>query len=72
MASFEVLAPLPGTVVSVNVKEGDQVKKNQVLMVLEAMKMENEIVAENEGTVTAVHIAKGDALESGQKIMTIG
>ena len=72
MATLEVLAPLPGTVISVNVKEGEQVKKNQVLMVLEAMKMENEIVAENDGTVTAIHIAKGDSLESGQKIMTIG
>ena len=70
--AYEVLAPLPGTVVSVNVKEGDSVKKNQVLLVLEAMKMENEIVAENDGTVSAVSVAKGDSLESGQKIMSIG
>ena len=71
MALSEVLAPLPGTVVSVNVKEGDQVKTDQVLLVFEAMKMENEIVAESNGTVKAIHVAKGDALESGQKIITI-
>ena len=71
MALLEVLAPLPGTVVSVNVKEGDQVKKDQVLLVLEAMKMENEIVAERAGTVTAVKVAKGDTLESGQLIVAI-
>ena len=72
MAASEGLAPLPGTVVSVNVKAGDQVKKNQVLLVLEAMKMENEIVAESDGTVSAVHVAKGDMLESGQLIISIG
>ena len=67
----EVFAPLPGTVVSVNVKEGDQVKQNQVLMVFEAMKMENELFAENDGTVKSVLVAKGDRLESGQKVMSI-
>ena len=71
MALLEVLAPLPGTVVSVNVKVGDQVKKNQVLLVLEAMKMENEIVAERDGTVSSVNVAKGDVLESGQSIISI-
>ena len=67
----DVLAPLPGTVVSVSVKEGDQVKQNQALMVFEAMKMENELFAEQDGTIKSVLVSKGDKLESGQKVMII-
>ena len=67
----DVLAPLPGTVLSVNVSEGDQVKANQVLLVFEAMKMENEIVASRAGTVVKVHVAKGDVLESGKVVVSL-
>ena len=70
-AAEDVLAPLPGVVLSVNVNVGDAVKANQVLLVFEAMKMENEIVATRAGTVKAVHVAKGDMLESGKPVVTI-
>ena len=69
--SEDVLAPLPGTVVSVNVKVGDAVKPNQVLLIFEAMKMENEIVSSREGTVTKVYVTKGESLESGKPVLAI-
>ena len=64
-------APMPGNILSVNVAAGDTVKKGQVLMVLEAMKMENEIMAPRDGKVTAVAVAKGAAVESGALLCTI-
>ena len=64
-------APMPGRRLSVNVAVGDTVKKGQVLMVLEAMKMENEIMAPRDGKVTAVAVAKGAAVESGALLCTI-
>jgi len=67
----DVHAPLPGTVISVNVSEGDRVNTNQVLLIFEAMKMENEIVASRAGTVTKVHVAKGDVLESGKVVISL-
>jgi len=70
-AGEDVLAPLPGTVISVNVKAGDAVKANQVLLIFEAMKMENEIVASRDGTVAKVYVAKGDSLESGMPVISI-
>ena len=70
-AAEDIFAPLPGTVVSVNVNVGDKVKANQVLLIFEAMKMENEIVASREGTVTKVYVAKGDSLESGKPVLAI-
>ena len=70
-AAEDVLAPLPGTVLSINVSEGAQVKAGQVLMIFEAMKMENELVAPCAGTVTKIHVAKGDVLESGKPVITI-
>lgn len=54
-----VTAPIPGVILSLNVKVGDTVKENDLLLVLEAMKMENNIVAEKAGTVTAVKVATG-------------
>lgn len=67
-----VSAPMPGTILSVSVKPGDAVKKNQVLMVLEAMKMENEIVAPAEGVVVAVNVAGGQAVNTGEPLCVIG
>jgi biotin carboxyl carrier protein len=55
---MKVLAPIPGVVLEVDVKVGDTVKKGDRLLLLEAMKMENNIVAEKEGTVSAVHVSK--------------
>ena len=68
----KVCAPMPGTILSVNVSNGSAVKKGDVLMILEAMKMENEIMAPCDGTVTSVAAAKGAAVESGALLCTIG
>ena len=70
-AGESINAPMPGNLLSVNVAAGDTVKKGQVLMVLEAMKMENEIMAPRDGKVTAVAVAKGAAVESGALLCTI-
>ena len=61
----KVNAPMPGTILAVNVSNGSVVKKGDVLMVLEAMKMENEIMAPCDGTVSAVSVTKGASVESG-------
>lgn len=67
-----VEAPMPGNVLSVQVKVGDQVKEDQVLIVLEAMKMENEIVAPKNGVITAVYVEKGTTIDAGKPIVMIG
>lgn len=67
-----VRAPLPGTVNAVAVTVGQAVKKGQTVVVLEAMKMENNINAESDGTVTAVHVNKGDSVREGAMLVTIG
>ena len=65
-AGAEVIAaPMPGTILSVNVAPGQSVRKGDVLMVLEAMKMENEIMCPRDGVVSSVQAAKGAAVESG-------
>ncbi len=66
-----ITSPMPGNILAVNVAAGDMVKKGQVLMVLEAMKMENEIMAPRDGKVTAVAVTKGAAVESGALLCTI-
>ena len=67
-----VNAPMPGNILSVNVNVGDSVKKGQVLMILEAMKMENEIMCPCDGKVTSIAVTKGAAVESGAALCTIG
>lgn len=69
-AGEQVKCPMPGTILDVKVAVGDAVKKGQVLMILEAMKMENEIMAGADGTVTSV-IAKGASVETGTPLCTI-
>jgi biotin carboxyl carrier protein len=65
-------SPLPGTIISINVKVGDKVSIGQEVAVLEAMKMENSIESEFEGTVTAIHISQGESILEGGNIITIG
>lgn len=67
-----VSSPMPGTILSVNVTNGAAVKKGDVLMVLEAMKMENEIMSPRDGTVTSVNVTKGAAVETGAVLCVIG
>lgn len=67
-----VNAPMAGTINAVNVAVGQAVKKGDVLCVLEAMKLENDIVCPCDGTITSVLVSKGQAVTSGQKIVTIG
>ena len=68
----KITAPMPGTILAVNVTSGSAVKKGDVLMILEAMKMENEIMAPCDGAVTSVSVTKGAAVESGTLLCTIG
>lgn len=67
-----VTAPLPGSVIEVKVNVGDTVKKGQILVLIEAMKMENEIVAPADGVVKAVHTTKGSTVATGTPLVTIG
>lgn len=64
-------SPLPGTVVNVKVSAGQVVKKGDVVVVLEAMKMENEINASKDGTITALHVAKGAKVEQGSPLFDL-
>ena len=66
-----VKSPMPGLIVSVPVKEGDVVKKGQVVVVLESMKMQNELKASRDGAVTAIKVSAGQAVEQGQMLMVI-
>jgi biotin carboxyl carrier protein len=66
-----VNAPMPGNILAVNVKVGDKVEKGAVLCVLEAMKMENEIMAPEAGTVAAVNVTKGATVQSGDVLVTL-
>ncbi len=66
-----VVAPMPGTILSVNVSAGQSVSKGDVLCVLEAMKMENEIFADRDGVVEAVSVSKGETVNSGQTLVVI-
>ena len=66
-----IKAPMPGTILKVNVSNGQAVKKGDVLFVLEAMKMENEIMAPCDGTVNGVAVNAGASVESGSALCTI-
>lgn len=66
-----ISAPMPGNIIRVDVKEGDKVTSGQILVILEAMKMENEIVATKDGTVAQVVTSKGAVVETGSPLIVI-
>ena len=66
-----ITAPMPGTILKVNVANGQAVKKGDVLMILEAMKMENEIMAPADGTVSSVNVNAGASVEAGATLCTL-
>ena len=67
----QVTSPMPGTILSINVAAGDAMKRGQVLMVLEAMKMENEIMCPCDGKIASVNTSKGASVESGTLLCVI-
>ena len=69
--SVVVAAPMPGKILSVKSQAGASVKKGEVLLILEAMKMENEIVAPQDGTVASINVATGDSVEAGDTLATL-
>ena len=70
-AKVKVSAPMPGTIISVNVTVGQKVEKGSVLCLLEAMKMENEIMAPEAGTVASIAVSKGASVNAGDLLITI-
>lgn len=64
-----ITAPMPGTITNILVKDGENVKKGQVLAILEAMKMENEIVAPRDGAITAISVDKGQNVNPGDTLV---
>ena len=67
----KVNAPMPGTILDVKVSQGASVKKGDVLCILEAMKMENEILAPQDGTVAQVTVSKGASVNSGDPLVVL-
>ena len=70
-AGEQVAAPMPGNILKVNVSAGQAVKAGDVLVVLEAMKMENEIVAPRDGSVAQVVVAKGAVVDTGDPLVVL-
>lgn len=69
--SVAVAAPMPGKILGVKASVGQAVKKGEVMLVLEAMKMENEIVAPSDGTVASINVSVGDSVEAGATLATL-
>ena len=70
VGSQTISAPLPGVIISIEVKEGQKVSKGQELYVLEAMKMKNSIMADRSGTIASIHVSPGDLVKHNQSILT--
>jgi pyruvate carboxylase subunit B len=66
-----VVAPMPGIILSIAVKEGDQVNAGDAILVLEAMKMENEIHAPRSGIVKTIHVSEGSEVRAGSELIEI-
>lgn len=67
----EIKAPMPGMILSVNIKKGQKVKEGEILVILEAMKMENAIESPNDGIIKSIHITSGDTLEKGELMIEL-
>ena len=70
--STAVKSPMPGTILDIKVAAGQKVSKGDVLVILEAMKMENEIMAPSDGTVVAISTSKGASVNSGDVLVSLG
>ena len=68
---IKVTAPMPGKILGVKANAGQAVKKGQVILVLEAMKMENEVVAPQDGTIASINVAVGNTVEAGDVLATL-
>lgn len=68
---IKVASPMPGKILDVKANVGDAVKKGQVILILEAMKMENEVVAPEDGTVASIDVASGATVEAGDTLATL-
>lgn len=66
-----ISAPMPGTINEIRVKEGDSVSRGQILIILEAMKMENEIMAPVDGVVAGISVSKGASVNAGELMIVI-
>ena len=71
LVAVAVNAPMPGNILDVRVKPGDSVKAGDTLLILEAMKMENEISAPQDGTIASVNVSKGDTVNSGDLLCSM-
>ncbi|NLO99758.1 MAG: biotin/lipoyl-binding protein [Clostridiaceae bacterium] len=69
--SIKITAPMPGTILDIKVKAGDKVQKGTLVIILEAMKMENEILSPNDATVASVNVTKGQQVNSGDVMLTL-
>lgn len=69
--SVQINSPMPGKILSVKASAGQAVKKGDVILLLEAMKMENEVVAPQDGTVASINVASGDMVEAGDVLATM-
>ena len=69
--SIEVAAPMPGKILNVKAGVGTAVKKGDVILILEAMKIENDVVAPEDGTVASINVSAGDAVEAGDVLATL-
>ncbi len=68
---MDIVAPLSGRVIEIMVKTGDRVRKDQVVAVLEAMKMDNELIAETDGVVSSVNVSEGELISFGTSLITL-
>ena len=71
-SAIEILAPTPGNIVRVEVAVGDIITKDQVLLVMEAMKMESEVKSPQSGVLQAIHVQAGDTVQTGDVLLTLG